>query len=91
MELPVVSSRSGAIPELVEDDVNGILVLPGDGHGGDPAVGGRPRATTSLRRGGSPKGGGAFRPELERAGVSGSFSILKDSDVVRQLRRGPRS
>jgi glycosyltransferase involved in cell wall biosynthesis len=30
MELPIVSSRSGAIPELIEDGVSGLLVSPED-------------------------------------------------------------
>ena len=30
MELPVVSTFSGAIPEIVDDGVNGLLVPPGD-------------------------------------------------------------
>lgn len=30
MQLPVVSTRSGAIPELIEDGVSGLLVPPGD-------------------------------------------------------------
>jgi glycosyltransferase involved in cell wall biosynthesis len=30
MALPVISSRSGAIPELIEDGVSGLLVAPRD-------------------------------------------------------------
>jgi glycosyltransferase involved in cell wall biosynthesis len=30
MELPIVSSFSGAIPELIEDGVSGLLVPPND-------------------------------------------------------------
>jgi glycosyltransferase involved in cell wall biosynthesis len=30
--IPVVASRIGALPELVEHDRNGLLVEPGDGH-----------------------------------------------------------
>jgi glycosyltransferase involved in cell wall biosynthesis len=50
MKLPVISTRSGAIPELVEDGVTGILVPPGDAPSladaierllGDPALSGR--------------------------------------------------
>jgi glycosyltransferase involved in cell wall biosynthesis len=29
MEIPVVSTRISAIPELIDDDVNGCLVTPG--------------------------------------------------------------
>jgi glycosyltransferase involved in cell wall biosynthesis len=32
MNLPVVSTRSGAIPEIVEDGISGILVRPRDEH-----------------------------------------------------------
>jgi len=30
MQLPVVSTTSGAIPEIVDHEVNGLLVAPGD-------------------------------------------------------------
>ncbi len=33
MQLPVISTRVSAIPELVEDGVNGLLVEPGDAAG----------------------------------------------------------
>ena len=28
--MPVIASRTGGMPELVQDDVNGLLVPPGD-------------------------------------------------------------
>jgi glycosyltransferase involved in cell wall biosynthesis len=33
MGLPIVSTRSGAIAELLEDGVSGVLVAPGDARG----------------------------------------------------------
>lgn len=46
--LPVISSRLGAIPEVVEDGVTGLLVAPGDGPGLLAAM--RSLATDAQRR-----------------------------------------
>jgi glycosyltransferase involved in cell wall biosynthesis len=35
---PVVAARCGGIPEVVEDQVTGLLVTPGDIHGFSSAV-----------------------------------------------------
>jgi glycosyltransferase involved in cell wall biosynthesis len=71
MQVPVISTRISAIPELIVDDVNGILVNPGD-----------PVALADAMQTliGSPQ-------QALRLGRSGRESVLAEFDVEANVRR----
>jgi glycosyltransferase involved in cell wall biosynthesis len=71
LRVPVVSTSISGIPELVEDQVNGLLTPPGD----DTAL-----ATAMARLLNEP----ALR---ERLGQNGRQSVVKKFDVKRNVRR----
>ncbi len=71
MQLPVITSRLSAIPELVEDGVNGVLVEPGDAAG-------LARAAAALL--GSPQ-------QARRLGRSGRDSVRVGYDLEANVRR----
>ncbi len=72
---PVVASRVGGIPEIIKDDVDGILVPPGDGHS----------LLKSLSRLAESR---ARREDLgcaARSKVVNEFSLDKTYELVRSL------
>lgn len=71
MELPVVSTRLSAIPELVDDGVTGLLVPPGDAEALAEALGAlidRPELSAELGR-------------------NGRRAVLETFDIERNVRR----
>ena len=78
---PVVASAIGALPDLVEPEVNGLLVPPGDAHALAAAIG-RLLADEPLRRSLGDGGRRAQRPVRDGRAPSGH---------ARRVRRGRRT
>ena len=84
--VPVLASRIGGLPELVEHDVNGYLVEPDDGGGWAEALERMADDETSLRL-----GAGAYRTWERRFTPEIAIRELEDAfSAARALSRPPR-